>query len=499
MRNMGLHNDVCKRLLRWCPKPENPIVTALRQHSRPIGVFVTVTVLLTSFLLASHFMAYTAAPPPTVPVPTSTPQPQTTPAPEATSPPEPSPSPSLAISSESASVEIEKAAMGSESMDLNWDAEDDDIDEVYSILPASDGGVILAGYTKSSGAGGSDVWLVKTYLRLIHWAAFEFAGIQVPERYEYEHWIDWKRTYGGALDDGAKCLVQITGNVPGYALAGYTESYGAGGSDMFMVRTNLNGDLKWKTTYGGLQDDGANGIVESGDGGFVLAGFTNSGVSLQSTWVVKIDAYGNMQWSVVCPGEGASSVVRTVDGGYALTVEFPNAFGLVKLDSYGQLQWNQTYAGSSDDARAESLVQTVDGGYALVGWTLDNVTGVYSGWLVKTDASGNVQWSHTYEGYGMYSVVQTSEGGYAMAGDYVCLIVTDSSGNELWIREYGEGIEVGGEWHYWSGDISLIDSRAYAIVEPAPNQFHMAAVRVESEDIAKVDEGLHSMYVRIVL
>ena len=72
-----------------------------------------------------------------------------------------------------------------------------------------------------------------------------------------------------------------------------------------------------------------------------------------------------MQWNVVCPGEGATSMVQTSDGGYVLAVTYPDAFGLVKLDYAGDLSWNQTYAGRGDEAGVQSLIQTSDGGFAF--------------------------------------------------------------------------------------------------------------------------------------
>jgi len=132
----------------------------------------------------------------------------------------------------------------------------------------------------------------------------------------------------------------------GYALAGYTESFGAGNADCWLVKIDANGNAQWNQTYGGTSYDAARALVQTGDGGYALAGYTSSfGVGGYDCWLVKTDAAGNAQW-------------------------------------------NQTYGGKGIDW-AIALVQTSDGGYALAGWTESFGAGSTDFWLVKTDASGN--------------------------------------------------------------------------------------------------------------
>jgi hypothetical protein len=122
--------------------------------------------------------------------------------------------------------------------------------------------------------------------------------------------------------------------------------------------------------------------------------------------------------------DSAYSVVQTNDGGYALvgsTSSFGagnNDFWLVKVDGSGKMQWNKTYGGLGDD-RAYSMIQTKDGGYALAGYTHSSGAGKDDFWLIKVDPLGKTQWSRTYGGNetdDAYSVVQTRDGGYALAG-----------------------------------------------------------------------------------
>ena len=326
-------------------------------------------------------------------------------------------------------------------------------DVVYSVVQMDVGqNVLLAGYTKSSGAGGSDVWLVKTR------EAYSPLGSVIDG-------VNWSRTYGGAQDDAAKCIIQADGGF--YVMAGYTNSYGTGGSDMYLVKVDSDGNLLWNTTYGGPENEAANSIVQTSDGGFILAGHTTSDASARSTWLVKTSSSGNMQWNATYPGQEANVIIQTNDGGYAVATRHFNAFGLIKLDSAGQVQWNRTYHGSGYDANAESVIQTSDGGYALAGWTKTSEAGIDSPWLVKTNASGTVQWERNYGGtLGVYAVVQTSDGGYAMTGDRACLIMIDSSGNVWWNHNY-DGLS----------EDNLHFTRIYSIIQPFPDHFVMAGTQ----------------------
>jgi parallel beta-helix repeat protein len=234
------------------------------------------------------------------------------------------------------------------------------------------------------------------------------------------------KTYGGTSEDELWALVQTVDG--GYALAGCTVSLGAGNWDAWLVKTDGNGNTLWNKTYGGTDGDGARSLVQTGDGGYVLTGSTVSfSVGLSDFWLVKTDANGNAQWNKTYGGtnwDDVYSVVQTGDGGYALagcTDSFGAGngdFWLVKTDASGNTQWNKTYGGTSED-RAYSVVQTVDGGYALAGYTYSFGAGDSDVWLVKTSANGDVPWNQTYGGTGedyARSMVQTSDGGCALAG-----------------------------------------------------------------------------------
>lgn len=294
-------------------------------------------------------------------------------------------------------------------------------DGSYSIIQASDLGFAVAGYTRSFGAGGSDMWLIRTVQKL--WGTSTY--------YQAD---SWNRTYGGLGDDAAKSIIQASDG--GFALAGYTNSSGAGGFDMWLVKVDEYGEPQWNMTCGGELDDAANGLIQTSDGGYLQTGYTNMpNGTAASTWLVKTDASGSMEWNQTYAGLGANAVIANGNS-FVCAVQFPDAFGLLRVDSSGQVQLNQTYESTRAFAKAESVIATSDGGYALAGWVADSETGARDGWLLKTDSLGNVLWDKTFSGTGIYSVIETLENGYAMTGDYATLIVIDNSGNVEYSQMY---------------------------------------------------------------
>ena len=236
----------------------------------------------------------------------------------------------------------------------------------------------------------------------------------------------WNETFGGADHDIARSVQETTDG--GFILAGCTESYGAGSYDAWVLRIDSNRDILWHMTLGGTGWDGAYSVQETTDGGFILAGYTEpSGAGFSDFLLVKIDSNGFIQWEKTLGGTGwdkAKSVRETTDGGFIIAgFTGPNGADLadvllVKTDSNGNKQWEKTFGGDSWDT-AESVRETTDGGFILAGYTLSNSAGSADFWLLKTYSNGNKQWEKTFGGPDddyAYSVQETTDGGFILAG-----------------------------------------------------------------------------------
>jgi hypothetical protein len=233
-------------------------------------------------------------------------------------------------------------------------------------------------------------------------------------------------------------------------VAGYTYSFGAGGVDIFLIKTDANGDLQWAKTYGGTNDDYASSVQQTSDGGYIVAGGTRSfGAGGRDIFLIKTDANGNIQWAKTYGGtnwDWAFSVQQTSDGGY-IVAGYTYSFGagdgdifLIKTDANGNIIWAKTYGGTYSDG-AYSVRQTSDGRYIVAGGTNSFGAGGYDFFLIKTDVNGNIIWAKTYGETNYewaYSVQQTSDGGYIVAGyTYsfgdgwydIFLIKTDANGD----------------------------------------------------------------------
>jgi hypothetical protein len=223
----------------------------------------------------------------------------------------------------------------------------------------------------------------------------------------------WSKTYGGTGYDYGFSVVQTSDG--GYALAGFTNSFGSGKPDFLLVKTDSSGNQLWRKTYGGNGDDEAVSVVQTGDGGYAIAGSTMSyGAGDRDFWLVRTDSSGNELWSKTYGGagsDGVESMVLTSDGGYALAC-YTSSFGagsfdawLVRTDSSGNQLWSKTYGGTVNDY-ASSIVLASDGGYALAGFACSFGAGIYDFWLIKV-ASTVVQPPTFSPVGGTYVSVQT--------------------------------------------------------------------------------------------
>jgi hypothetical protein len=277
-------------------------------------------------------------------------------------------------------------------------------DVANSIIQSSDGGYAVAGYAESFGAGG-DIYVVK----------LDSSGN-----------VQWTKTIGGSAWDGASSIIQSSDG--GYVVAGYTYSFGAGNGDFYVVKLDSSGNVIWTKTIGGSSYDFAYSIIQSSDGGYAVAGGTYSfGAGSSDFYVVKLDSAGNVIWTKTIGGSNtdeAYSIVQSSDGGYVVagrTRSFGAGYGydfyVVKLDSSGNVVWTKTIGGGDSDG-ANSVIQSSDGGYVVAGSTRSFTEDVNI-YVVKLDANGNVVWTKTIGGSSndvAFSIIQSSDGGYVVAG-----------------------------------------------------------------------------------
>ncbi len=304
-----------------------------------------------------------------------------------------------------------------------------------SLIQTSDGGYAIAGFTKSFGAGDYDVYVVKL---------------------DANGNLQWTKTIGGPESEEGNSLIQTSDG--GYAIAGVTLSFGAGGPDVYVVKLDANGNLQWTKTIGGKKEDIGASLIQTSDGGYAIAGVTQSfGAGKWDVYVVKLDANGNLQWTRTIGGPGDEigfSLIQTSDGGYAIA-GYTESFGagekdvyVVKLDAKGNLQWTKTIGGPVVED-GSSLIQTSDSGYAIAGSTTSFGAGYTDVYVVKLNANGNLQWTKSIGGkrgdLGI-SLIQTSDGGYAIAGSTksfgagewdVYVIKLNANGNLQWTKTIG--------------------------------------------------------------
>jgi hypothetical protein len=314
-------------------------------------------------------------------------------------------------------------------------------DYAYSAQETADGGYIVAGSTESSltgdvgsNHGGFDYWVVK------------LDGLGN---------IVWQKCLGGSSFEQAYSVQQTADG--GYVVAGYTYSSLTGDvgsnhgvSDFWVVKLDGLGNIVWQKCLGGSSFDEAHSIQQTADGGYIAAGYTwsnngnvsgNHGVAYDY-WVVKLDGLGNIVWQKCLGGNSydwAESIQQTTDGGFivagrtysSLTGDVGSNHGdwdywIVKLDGLGNIIWQKCLGGSSTDY-AYSVQQTADGGYIVAGYTSSNdgnvTNGGYHGandyWVVKLDGLGNIVWQKCLGGSSTdyaYSIQQTADSGYIVAG-----------------------------------------------------------------------------------
>ncbi len=311
----------------------------------------------------------------------------------------------------------------------------------------------------------------------------------------------WDRFYGGILFEEAKVLHELSDGYLVFGNASYTDvgdqPLTFGSSDFWLYKIDFDGNIVWQHLYGGTEADMLQDVYPTNDGGFILGGFSFSGIGGIKTgalrgdrdmWIVKIAADGTMQWDQTFGGDAEdylSAIQQTTDGGYIFggwtnstvsgeVTETPRGerdYWLIKADANGNLIWNRRFGGDDNDLM-QDIYQTPDGGFLLAGQSKSNISGEKSEnsigyltnenakidyWIIKTDANGNLIWDRTFGGVDSeeaWRILPTTDGNYFIGGysssgangnkeassnggrDY-WLVKMDINGNKIWDRAYG--------------------------------------------------------------
>lgn len=363
------------------------------------------------------------------------------------------------------------------------------IDSAQSVTPTSDGGFLVAGRTQAAGnfdaqlvkvdGAGNIVWQ-KTYGGLLDEMLYTKARQTSDGGYVIAGntifgteglWVlktdangnvtgaagsypgTWQKVYDGSNVDRATDIRQTSDG--GYVVVGQTNSSGAGNDDIWVIRLSSSGAIQWQRTYGGAQNDYGKAVSQTADGGFIVAGSTQSygHGTTYNEWVLRLASDGSIIWQNTYGGstspatpdavDEAQSVEQTTDGGF-IVAGYTGSWGagnsdvwILKLTSVGQISWQKTLGGSSSDVGFD-VKQTSDGGYIVVGNTSSFGGAGSNGWAIKLDQSGVVTWQKSYSGTSsdqLLGVQETPDGGYAMAGETFSIGVGTPTNQNIWVMK----------------------------------------------------------------
>ena len=264
----------------------------------------------------------------------------------------------------------------------------------------------------------------------------------------------WTKTYGGVANDVGNSIKQTSDG--GYIIAGYTESFGAGQQDVWLLKTDASGDTVWTKTYGNANNDVANHVQPTADGGYIIVGMTQD----DDIWLIKTDHLGDSVWTkrygAINLAEIGYCVQQTTDGGYIITGRryrsfiAPGCVLLLKTDENGDTVWcRDYYFGQSSGGFC--VHETFDGGYVVAGAAYF-LGPPCRGILLKTDANGDSVWCNLYGRHNpdfvLLSVEETADSGYIACGtrrpwdlsSALWIVRTNAQGVCIMTREYGDSI-----------------------------------------------------------
>ena len=279
-----------------------------------------------------------------------------------------------------------------------WDKTFGEKDHDYgsSIIQTSDGGYMVLGNTDSKGAGNGDIWMIK----------FNSKGNK-----------QWDKTFGGKGSDYSTSIIQTADG--GYMISGETESIGAGKRDFWIIKANNKGIKQWDKNFGGKGGDYLKSVIQTSDGGYMIAGETTSKRDQWGDyWIIKTNNNGDKQWDKTFGSrftDGASSVIQAKYGGYMVLGSYAGKLRLIKITNQGVQQWYKDFGYIST---AKDIISTIDGGYMISG-TVKKKSTKDDLLIIKINRNGTKQWEKTFGGKldeKLNSIIQTADGGYLLAG-----------------------------------------------------------------------------------
>ena len=302
------------------------------------------------------------------------------------------------------------------------------------VLPTPDGGYLIAGNTENTILNDLDIKVVKT----------DSLGKEL-----------WTKTYGGTRPDYPNCILQT--NDGNYFVVGYSQSFGGGDQDVYLIKIDPSGNTLWTKTYGGYGNEDGKEIVATADGNYVIVGASNSqNFANNDMMLTKIDPAGNVIWMKYYGGpayESARSVKLCLDGGFIMAGKTASTYSsvatmfLVKTDASGDTSWTRKYGGPNS-YEGKSILANSDGTYTLC---LDDSSGATDSdvRIMKIDGTGSVIWNNKYGGADkdISKMIQpTTDGGYIVASvsrsfgwinPDMWILKLDALGNTTWTRHYG--------------------------------------------------------------
>jgi hypothetical protein len=396
----------------------------------------------------------------------------------------------------------------------------------YGIDQTTDGGYIVGGYSssgisgdKSETAMGTDFWI-----------------LQLNSNGN----IVWQNTIGGSGEDILTSIEQTTDE--GFIIGGYSDSGISGdkteatngGNDYFIIKLNKNGSINWQNTIGGSADDKLSAIHQTTDGGYIVSGWSRSGITGDKTepnmgvtltyadmWILKLDSDGNIIWQNTIGGSSsdfAHNIAETTDGGFIIAGASYSGitgdktepligqqdFWVIKLNATGSIEWQNTIGGTDQDY-LYSVAQTTDGGYILGGWSRSGISGdktepniagivTYDYWIVKLNSVGAIIWQNTIGGGSedwLSMVIQTNDDGYLVGGYSTSSWLGDKEetcyGNfDIWILKLNPDGTIA--WQNTIGGSS--DDKVYSIEQTNDNGYVLCGHSYSNIGVDKTENSL---------